>query len=611
MPITEPDFDFSGGTITIKIYPGYPNSMDSSDEVQTITMDFPLVEQLPLPNIHYSATYIEADGKTKVSSHNDFAEIDARFAYKAGTQGGRGINEGGKHNPLPYIAAGGHPSYRGDVVRSVQARYLGPALGDYRVIAGLANVPDDVFEGHGLKDPPTDGLSYADTTGKSKLMHSMRVYVSVGNEQTSKKNGFYANWNNDTGMTYVSPNPRAHAKLVDEANVLDPIASGGARPSRAPVAPQGMKGAYMDAAGTIPGDWDNGPGQQIDGPYINKPDEGNSNIGYYNTGANTTGDVIVETGASFAPNRQVSSAVAFGSLPTGIDPSNIDNTQPWKTLLFGKNPAAGAVHPGFGIPLDGPPYDIPPDHAFLDFFTMPIVEPYAISEPFSTAGKVNMNYQIAPFTYLTRNTGIRAALKSTMMMAIPTADGRNYKAAVRVDFDLTPPPDYRYTLNLDETVGTLKGFEERFGDGDIFRSATEFCDITLVPEFLVNTENPAPGNPTYDTMESWWENYKLTGDNVREGPYGHIYPRLTTKSNTYTVHVRSQSLKKVPGTAADEFVEDRDLVTGEFRGSFVVERYLDPNSDSLIDASGQPASETDPNAMVGPYKYRVLSSKRF
>jgi hypothetical protein len=32
---------------------------------------------------------------------------------------------------------------------------------------------------------------------------------------------------------------------------------------------------------------------------------------------------------------------------------------------------------------------------------MPVVEPYAISEPLSVAGRVNLNYQIVPFTNIT------------------------------------------------------------------------------------------------------------------------------------------------------------------------------------------------------------------
>jgi len=48
---------------------------------------------------------------------------------------------------------------------------------------------------------------------------------------------------------------------------------------------------------------------------------------------------------------------------------------------------------------------------------MPVVEPYAISEPFSTAGKVNMNYQIAPFNYITRNTALRGVFCGSMIVA--------------------------------------------------------------------------------------------------------------------------------------------------------------------------------------------------
>jgi uncharacterized protein (TIGR02600 family) len=318
----------------------------------------------------------------------------------------------------------------------------------------------------------------------------------------------------------------------------------------------------------------------------------------------------VESGASFSPNRQIASAVSFGSLPSGIDPQTPANSTPWRTLLFCKNPAAGSSHPGFGIPSSGPPYTNPPDHAFLDLFTMPIVEPYAISDPFSTAGKVNMNYQIVPFTYLTRDTGVRAVLKSTNVMAIPTTSGSNYKWYN--NSTTFAPPDFRYTINSDEINGTLAGFEQRWAAGDIFRSASEICDIYLVPKYLVNTTTSAPGNPIYSTMATWWNNYQLTADNVRESPYGNIYPRLTTKSNTFTVHVMSQSLKKSINTPANQFVDGQDQVTGEFRGSFIVQRYLDPNSDTLVHADGKtPANELDSDAMVGPYKFRVISSKRF
>jgi uncharacterized protein (TIGR02600 family) len=620
IPLTTATFDIIGGDITVEIYSGYssPNGINASDLVQTIHMAIPSTSTgdvgLPSPNIVFGANFSGTTGVTTIKSENGYSDYNARLAHP-------GYNStGAPHHLRPYVRQPGGNGPRGDTVRSVQARYgFSGGGGDYRIISGLAEVPASFFEGHGLTDPATDNLTYNTTTIAAKALHSLRSYPATGNND-DPSNGFYASQNNTTGLTYLSP-VKSHAKLVNGAAYLDPMNSGGARPSTAPLAAQGMKGAFMDSAGSIKGDWDTGPAKQIDGPYINKADEATSNIGWYVGGSYENAGSIVETGASFSPNRQVSSAVTFGSLPSGIDPSDPSKSIPWRTLLFCKNPAAGSQHPGFGKNSGNtlaPPYSTAPDHAFLDLFTMPIVEPYAISEPFSTAGKVNMNYQIVPFTYLTRSTAVRAVLKSTNLMAIPTTDGRNYKSGTSVDFPLTMPPDYRYTLNLEEQGGTLEGFERRFnpkkfglgGTADIFRSASEICDIFLVPKNLVNSTVSAPGNPTYSTMGSWWGNYELTGDNVRESPYGHIYPRLTTKSNTFTVHVQAQSIAKANGTPADEFIEEKDKVTGEYRGAFLLERYLDPNSDSLVDSQGKPASETDADSMVGPYKFRVISSKR-
>ena len=107
----------------------------------------------------------------------------------------------------------------------------------------------------------------------------------------------------------------------------------------------------------------------------------------------------------------------------------------------------------------------------------------------------------------------------------------------------------------------------------------------------------------------------LTGDNNLERPYSLIYPRVTTKSNTYTIHVRVQSLKKIASDPDQGIFNDgRDQVLGEFRGSFVVERYLDPNTAGFY-KDGQKvtgtAAETDPLTTLGPYKFRVVSTKQF
>ena len=67
----------------------------------------------------------------------------------------------------------------------------------------------------------------------------------------------------------------------------------------------------------------------MDGPYCNKPDEGQTlqgNVAYiwnYNSLTNAG----FEPTTFFSPNREVSSPVMFGSLPIGLD-------HPWRTLLF-------------------------------------------------------------------------------------------------------------------------------------------------------------------------------------------------------------------------------------------------------------------------------------
>lgn len=450
-------------------------------------------------------------------------------------------------NDRKKLGAGSVPRLiqNGDVVRGVEADPNGPAKGDLRIHAALREVPESYFKEH---------PSYHTA---NRMAHSLRVYR--------------------TPLTGYSG---TKGKLVA---VNYPSVS-------LPVVPGQLAGALMSNG--APGDWDNGVGAQADGPYINKGDEGNLAVTSSHDGGPyyTFGQFANETGASFSPNRQISSAVMFGSLSTGVF-GQTGAPAPWQTLLFCRHPLAGDEHPGFADESR----NYPADHAFLDLFTMPIVEPYAISEPFSTAGKVNMNYQIVPFTYLTRSTGVRAVLKSTKIMAIPASDAASYKSAAR---------EYRYELNLDERSGTLAGFEKRFETGEIFKTASEICDISLVPQ--------GAGNPTYEKMEDWWKNYTLTGDNVREFPYGHIYPRLTTKSNTFTVHVKAQVLKKAPITPQDQFIEGRDQVAGEFRGSFVAERFLDPNADALVTVDGTQTEDLlHPTAMVGPYKFRVLTANRF
>ncbi len=367
-----------------------------------------------------------------------------------------------------------------------------------------------------------------------------------------------------------------------------------------------------------PGDWDNGVGLLADGPYINKADEGTSqpmgdNIPYIGHIEKENITKTVEA-TLFSPNRQFPSPVMFGSLPTGVK-----RGQRWQSLLF--RPAldtlpGGTSHPGTATGSN------PADHLILDNFWMPVVEPYAISEPFSTAGKINLNYAIAPFHYIRRDTGIRALLHDARIIAMNPTDSttnggtfvEKYKTSVPLsgssaDFGAAGI-SVRKEIDIDATI---EFFEERFAQGRPFLSATEICEIPLVPKGIVS---PGADVSTIKTaLNTFWAAHKLTGDNSLERPYAHIYPRVTTKSNTYTVHVRAQRLQvSQDGLADGQFGPGKGAVTGEFRGSFTIERFLDPNSDGLVRDSGSgslvPAGENDADAFLGPYKFRILNSKQ-
>lgn len=374
------------------------------------------------------------------------------------------------------------------------------------------------------------------------------------------------------------------------------------------------------------GDWDIGtPVNSVyssasvgspSGGFINKADDSGS--GYVDQYGNPSApyfaqnSCIVSSDRCFSPNRMIPSAVMFGSLPTGVarhDPNSNDLS--WQTLLFRPNGQTAGTHPGSASP---------PDHLLLDLFTMPVVEPYPISEPFSTAGKINMNYQIAPFTYITRDTGMRAALDAVKITAVPTSNAylRNFgPSGANLN---NKAINYRYPVDPDATL-TL--FADRFAKNNPFISASEICEMFLVPK-PENKPSPTapeaasvnpyttqpPTNGTAAAILSYVQTFWLsplggegTADNLRERPYAALYPRLTTKSNTYTVHLRVQSLKKRPGSDPQTFDQTKDVVTSEYRGSFMIERFLDPNASTF--------DITNSNSTLGPYKFRVVNTKQF
>lgn len=381
------------------------------------------------------------------------------------------------------------------------------------------------------------------------------------------------------------------------------------------------------------GDFDNGVGPSMDGPYSGRGDEGEvrgarDSSGYpYFTRLEPVSRAFNSTPpisqAMFSPNRLVPSPGVLGSLPTGVQ-ANV----PWQTVLLRPDPELHRRNQSQPRP-ERRHYGsrFPRDHLFMDAFWMPVVQPYAISEPFETKGKINMNHQILPFTYIKRTTALRALLKSEKILAIPNEDTDIYKIG------RTSPPNsengtylsseeggsrqvrFRHFIDADET---LRQWDLRFEGQDeesksrggnqpagAFLSPTQICDLWLVPE-----------GQKLEDMAEFWDNHRMTGDNARERPYANLYPRLTTRSNTYRVFVVAQALRK--NSRSDPRVFDPlqgDAVTAEYKGSYLVERSINPADPDIphyinIFANAQ-GGQVAYDSLDKFYYYRITQVKQF
>ncbi|NNE92213.1 MAG: Verru_Chthon cassette protein A [Verrucomicrobiales bacterium] len=379
-----------------------------------------------------------------------------------------------------------------DVVRTMV-----PWHGDYRLIAAKKEVPKEDFVPHRFYFEKDRYLAHHFTGTSSDVLRGSRGY--------------------DGGAAELVPEMRDNKN----ANYHG---------ARKPDYPQTEDGLKWDMVG----DFDNGISVVKDGAYINKPDEGNgrqwmrgrlqSSRQFTKDGMQIVkGDPIWSVPyfdaaagqqmggpAFFSPNRQISSPGMFGSLPTGVK-----RGLPWQTLLFRPQ----EDHPGGPKPDSGENRGSihPPDHLMLDLFWMPVVEPYAVSEPFSTAGKINLNYRMLPFSHIKRATGLHGVLKSEELLGIPLQLSRNYKSP-RIPDDRW---DIRHPIDVEET---LRQFEERFDQGQVFKTASEICEVHLVPDKGKDRSSRWEGKAgtadvtLEDMRDDYWEKHAMTGDNSRGVP---------------------------------------------------------------------------------------------
>lgn len=535
--------------------------------VQTLNIDFPtgdLIVPMPVPITTNSpaAAANPINYTDGLVSRFENSPFNSQYDNGPGAFQRNGHSRGAHQDH--WITANGGPNSPGDFARSAEVTGVN---GDLRLVAAKASVGNE-FE-------PVAGYSSSSNRVFS-AMPALGSIVDFGYILWGSTN------NGNLGFGKLLQNAQSDLTF---GTWFSPI-------------PPGINGVTNVSGGQ--GDWDTGIGTYPNGPYINKPDDGNppkSQVVSFVPYISHQDQYVLSPGQTFSsPSRQIPSAVYFGSLPTGVNAGD-----PWQTLLFCPNPASlyGAnpsAHKGS---------QTPEDHLLLDLFHLPVVEPYAISEPFSTAGKVNMNYQIIPFTGIERKTALYGVLRPVKITAINDSSGSGYTYKTYNPANSTPLT-FRYPIEIPKT---LNAFDDRFATNGVFRSASEICDIFLIPDPSLPATPPYPWTTpvSMGNIAAFWQFHALTGDNARENPYALIYPRLTTRSNTYTVHVWAQTLKKIPGTDPTKWVEGRDVVTGEFRGSYLIERYLHPADSDIPDY----ATASTPKNLNQFYRFRVINAKQF
>lgn len=587
--------DYSVGDLVIEI-----RHATSDRLLQEIALPFTqLSGQIPVPRLHP-----DDFEKVQNASGDDF--ILSRFQLLA--------DPGNPDAPprLPLIK-------RGDVVRSITLNPQAPHRGDVRLAATRYQVPREWFAPNNV--PPTDPSVYQS--------HGLRetVFDRIGQIGTS-----------------VNPNSDTPREPELTAGVLLPAAIPPSLAAPLPAVPQGVVSALAraDLQNQNPsdfryGDWETGQGTLPDGPFFGRQDllhpvaqaEARRRTGLANAGFYTDGGQIPEDslGLGHAPQRQVASAFLFGALTPYLHglPGGTADPEPWRTLLFCPNPVSRATpvggaysvldHPGFGSPMD---------HLWLDFFWSPVVEPAFLSPAFSTQGKVNMNFQMIPFTWIERSTALHAVFKGVRIPAIPSSARELYKTPTDPAAGVaTAVPEFLYEVNVPQTLAAFRG---RFATQEgVFIHPSEICSVHLKPQRLDTPDSdytsgldPAPVDPanvSYEQTNEWWNGdpsdpllvdaFELTGDNLRESPYAQVYPRLCTRSNVFKVHYRVQLLSKSRGTPVNEWNLEIEKVIAEQRGATVIERYLDPNDPDIPDMT------TGNIALDEFYRYRILNQEPF
>ncbi len=585
----EPTLLLNGSTIDITIYPGLVKGATSltqtsattgSNYTQKITGLFIENALMPSPLLGSNAIRLNDYSymfKPAFPTYSELADYSKRLSYQT-------LNLVMNTPRVSDVSGVGQPatdhSSPMDVFRGYSLDANAGSYGDLRVLAANRDVPGAWYKANPKYSDPVQFHGTAMLGTQQSFSSPTAETIAISNNLHGQNLSVLR-----SKMGMLLPGGGAYGPSSDMRNASRALDGAIRRNS------SGSMSSTM-------GDVTSGYGNKQDGAFAKGPDVGAIALDlgdspYFksavsragvNDSAASTGYFINFAGLLFSPLKQMPSAIKFGTLPArALDtPSG-----PWETLLFNPVPAGGKdTHRGWT--------KAPRDHYWLDLFYMPVVEPYALTENLATAGKINLNQQIAPFTYIKRNTGLYALLRNLQVLAIPDTKIATYKSPPSAFRRTSATTDnFRKTLDV---AATIKQITDRLDGNDPFVSASEICEIPMLP-LGAGTD-----------IDAFWASHRLTGDDQREMPYDHIYPRVTTRSNTFKVYYWTQSLKGKGGKWA---------ITGQSRGAQTIERFL--NLDTAVYGTTGGGPETVFPALAGNdsttgkpyYRFRTVEHKQF
>jgi len=586
----EPTLVLTGSAIDITIYPGLVKGATSLTQTAAPTgtnytqkiaglfikdalMPSPLLGSSDIKLNDYSYMF-----KPNFPSYAELADYAKRLNYQT-------LNLVMNTPRVSDVSGVGQPSTDHstpmDVFRGYSLDASSGSYGDLRVLAANRDVPGAWYQANPKFSDPTQFHGTAMLGAQQSFSSASAETIAISYSLQDRNISVLRN-----KMGMLVPGGGAYGPSSDMRNASRALDGATRRNS---------SGAMSQS---LMGDVTSGYGSKQDGAFAKGPDVGAialelADSPYFKAtvsraGANDTaassGYFINFAGLLFSPWKQMPSAIKFGTLPArALDSS----PGPWETLLFNPVPTGGkSTHRGWA--------EAPRDHYWLDLFYMPVVEPYALTENLATAGKINLNQQIAPFTYIKRHTGLYALLRNLQILAIPDTAIATYKSppsAVRRTSATTD--NFRKKLDV---AATIKQITDRLDGNDPFVSQSEICEIPMLPLGVGGD------------IDAFWANHRLTGDDQREMPYDHIYPRVTTRSNTFKVYYWTQSLKGKSGKWA---------ITGQSRGAQTIERFLNLDTAAYGTAGGTPdamfpALAGNDSATGKPYyRFRTVEHKQF